>query len=272
MLVGKLQTLLLLILSLSIAHAQSFSIGLSDNTVNKVSNYSFTLFTSITSLNGTATLTFPSAGYNIVTSSALTSCYDTSNSAIALNCTVTSTTTITFRVISATIFLSIDNAITNPPYVDDFTISFDYTADDSTTYATQTAVLNTLVADSLTSASLSFSPVTTNTQSNLTVTMVNTNSIPSGGSVQLSFIGYTPTYTSLTFYPLTSSAYMTSSPTITDSGNDLLLSAVFSATVPAGTTLTFMVGSIKTPPTTSTAAFSVTILTSAKNNFINKID
>ena len=40
----------------------------------------------------------------------------------------------------------------------------------------------------------------------------------------------------------------------------------------AGTTLTFTIGSITTPPTTASSLYSITILTSAKASYLNKID
>jgi hypothetical protein len=102
--------------------------------------------------------------------------------------------------------------------------------------------------------------------------MVNKNLIPAGGSLQLTFNGYTPSYSNITINALTSGAFINVSALSVPSSNVFFFSSFFSSQVAAGTTLTFSISSIMTAPTTSSTAYSITILTSAKSSYLNRID
>ena len=85
-------------------------------------------------------------------------------------------------------------------------------------------------------------PNYTNTATNYTFVIVNKNSIPAGGSLQLTFNGYAPTTTSLTLS--SPSALVNTTITAVISGNVYFLPAFFRSTIPAGTSLTFSMASL----------------------------
>lgn len=269
-----IHTILLLILLIKPTEtAASITVSLGQNTINQQVQYTFQLTLGTTGITpGTATLTFNSSGYTFANSSAISNCYNTLTPTTLYSCYASSSTSISFRwlsTMSSPLYLSI-NPLTNPPYVDNYTVSFDFYADSSVTFQTVYGTINTLQPDTLTSCSMSFSPNYTNTLSNISFTMVNKNSIPSGGSLQLTFNAYTPSYSTLAIY--TTSGYINIASTITPSGSVFFMSGFFSSTVPAGTTLAFSIAFINTPPTIGSSLYSITILTSAKSNFLNKID
>lgn len=92
--------------------------------------------------------------------------------------------------------------------------------------------------------------------------------------MQLTFSGYTVSNTSA----LTVSAIGGSSTYINTTASSSFLSNVyffmtfFKTLVPAGTPLNFALSSLMSPPTTSSTAYSITVVTSATSNYQTKID
>ena len=264
---------------LTLAQPQTLTINPASNIINQNVQYTFQISLGATGITpGTATLTFDPTVFSFTNSSGITGCSNSIQPSTLYSCVASSANTISFTWTTAMpegsspLFLSI-NPLTNPPYVDNYTVSFDYAPDSGATFATISNTITGLQPDSLTSCAMTFSPAFTNSLSTITYTIVNKNSIPAGGSLQLTFNGYSPTNTSsLVVDPLTSSLLINSGATITSSSSVFFFSAFFSTLVAAGTTLTFSVGTITTPPTTSSSLYSITILTSATTSFLNKID
>jgi len=266
---------LLITLLLCYVKCATLTVNTGDNIIAQSVQYSFQINLAASGITpGTATLTFDPTVYTFTNSSAITGCYNTLNVSLLYSCYASAGNQISFRwttSMSSTspLFLSFSN-ITNPSYVDNFTVSFDYTPDSGGTFSTVTSTITGLQPDTLTSCAMNFSPNYTNSLSSITFTVVNKHQIPSGGSLQLTFNGYTPTTSSLTIS--NASVFINSGVTAVVTGSIISFSAFFNTLVPAGTTLTFTIGSITSPPTTSSSLYSITILTSAKANYLNKID
>lgn len=245
------------------------------NKINQVTTYVFTFNIGVTSiLPGTATISFPSPAYSFNTSS-ITSCYDSTDTSILFGCTLTNSSAFSFRWTSAMseqIFMSI-SSIKNPSYVDNYAVSFSFVSDSGTPFTTVSSSINSLQPDELTSCSMSFSPTFTNTYSAVTFSLVNKSPIPAGGSLQLTFVGYTPASngTSLSISVTTGASFINASSISTLIGAYYLLANFFTTAVPSSTTLVFTLSFMLSPPTTG-SSFSITMLTYASTNFQYKID
>jgi hypothetical protein len=249
----------------------SVTVSPGSNTINAAVIYTIQLNLGNTGIApGTATVTFNS-GYTFTNSSALANCYDTVSPSTLYSCYASSSNAISLAWtagMGTRLVFSI-STISNPAYVDNYTVAFSFAPTSGATFQTVTTTINTLQPDALTSCSLSFAPTYATSASTLSVTLTNKNAILAGGSLQLTFAGYTPTYSS----PSVSSASpYVSSVTPTPSGNVLFLSAVFTSAVPASTSITISISNVAAPPTTGSGLYSVTLLTSAKSSYLYKID
>ena len=97
---------------------------------------------------GTATLTFDPAVYAFTNSSAITGCFNTLSVTTLYNCYASAGNQISFRwttamPASSTLYLSF-SSITNPSYVDNFTVSFDFLPDSGATFSTVTSTISGL--------------------------------------------------------------------------------------------------------------------------------
>jgi hypothetical protein len=166
------------------------------NKINQINTYLFTFSVGVTSiLPGTATIVFPSPAYSFNASTGITNCYDSSDSSKTFNCTLANSSAFSFRwnaSLNESVYMAID-LIKNPSYVDYYVVNFTFVSDSNTPFTTISSSISSLQADELTSCSMSFSPSYTNTLSAVTFSIVNKNPIPAGGSLQLTFSGYTPT-------------------------------------------------------------------------------
>ena len=271
--------LLLLALTLALLllpiHPATLTVNPAGNTIAQSVQYSFQINLASAGITpGLATLTFDPAVYSFTNTTAITGCFNTISVTTLYSCYASAANKISFRwttAMSATspLFLSI-SSLTNPAYVDNFTVSFDFAPDSGATFSTVTSTITGLQPDTLTSCAMSFNPNYTNTLSTVTFTVVNKHKIPSGGSLQLTFNGYTPTSSSLTISAASASINTGVAAVVT--GSVFSFSGFFSSLVPAGSTLTFSIGSIMSPPTTASSLYSITILTSATTSYLNKID
>lgn len=160
----------------------------------------------------------------------------------------------------------------NPPYVDNFTISYSYyLLSDNSLYSSGSNTIKGLSPDSLTACSVSFSPNYTNSLATVTLQLTPKNSIPAGGSLQLSVSGYT-TGSTLTSVSTNSNALLNSTTFISTSVPTYILANFFAATIPAGTALTFSANSLLSPPSTATSTYSFTLTTLYTTNYLNSID
>lgn len=120
---------------------------------------------------------------------------------------------------------------------------------------------------------MTFAPTYTNTYSAVTFNIVNKSPIPAGGSIQLTFTGYTPSIntSSVSISVTNGSTYINTTVSTSVIGQFLLLPSFFTTAVPASTTLVFNLSFLMSPPTTG-SSFSITILTYASTNYQYKID
>lgn len=270
-----IRALIVLLVLLSVSNSQaSITVTPSSNIINQPAVYTFILnLGSSTNRPGTATLSFNATGYSFSNDTAITGCYNAITTSTRYYCWASSSTTISFRwntTMSSPLYLSI-STITNPTYVDNYVVGFSYVPDVTASFTTLYFTISSFQPDSLTSCSMSFSPNYTNTLSNITFTIVNKNSIPAGGSLQLTFSGYTPTASSLAIY--SSSSSVNTSAVITFDGSSVFfMNGFFRTLIAAGTSLSFSIAQIEGPPTISSSLYSITILTSAKDSFFYKID
>ena len=164
--------------------------------INEVNTYLFTFSVGATSLlPGTATIVFPSPAYSFSASSGITNCFDSSDNTKLFSCTLVNSSAFSFRwndTMGESVYMSI-SSIKNPSYVDYYTVYFAFASDNGTAFTTISSSITNLQPDDLTSFSISFSPSYTNTLSAATISIVNKSPIPAGGSLQLTFVGYTPT-------------------------------------------------------------------------------
>lgn len=265
-----IRTLVLLLVLLKASYSQaSITVTPSTNIINQPAVYTFILnLGSSTNRPGTATLSFNASGYSFSNSTAVTGCYNAITTSILYYCSASSSTSISFRwntTMSSPLFLAI-STITNPQYVDNYVVGFSYVPDVTASFTTLYFTISSLQPDSLTSCSMSFSPNFTNTLSNITFSIVNKNSIPAGGSLQLTFTGYTPTSSSLAISSSMPSINTSVIPSF-DGSSIFFMSGFFRSSVSAGTTLSFSIAQIRGPPTISSSLYSITILTSAKSTF-----
>jgi len=165
------------------------------------------------------------------------------------------------------------NSIKNPSYVDDYQVAFTFSSDAGLAFTTVYGYITNLIPDELASCSMAFAPTYTNSFSGVTFSIVNKNPIPAGGSIQLTFVGYTPSSnTSSLMVSVTSgSTYINTMVLSSVIGAYILLPNFFTNTVPASTTLVFKLSFLLSPPTTA-SSFSMTILTYASTNYQFKID
>ena len=166
---------------LALAQPQTLTINPASNIINQNVQYTFQISLGATGITpGTATLTFDPTVFTFTNSTAITGCSNTITNT-PYSCFASSANAISFRWTtsmpegSSPLFLSI-NPLTNPPYVNNYTVSFDYTSDAPTgTFSTISNTITGLQPDSLTSCAMTFSPAFTNSLSTITYTIVNKN-------------------------------------------------------------------------------------------------
>ena len=245
------------------------------NTINQLATYVFTLnIGDSPTLPGIATLTFDSTVYSFTNTTGITGCYDSTNSSILYNCYASSASSISFSWsvnMSIQVFLSINN-IKNPYYVSNFNVALSFSTG---SFSPVSGTINSLQPGSLATCSMAYAPSYANSYSAVTFSLVNSNRIPIGGSLQLTFAGFTPASTpaNLAISPSPGAAsYINTSALTSSVGVFYAFSNFFKSEVPASTPLTFTLSSFLNPPTTSTANYSITVLTYASTSYQNKID
>ena len=180
----QLYHLLLVTLSallIVLSQQQTLTINPSSNTINQNVQYTFQITLGAIGITpGTATLTFDSTVFSFTNTTAITGCSNAITTSTLYNCYASSSNSISFEWTtsmpegSSPLFLSI-NPLTNPPYVDNYTVSFDFAPNSGATFATINNQITGLQPDSLTSCSMTFSPNSTNSLSNITFNLVNKN-------------------------------------------------------------------------------------------------
>lgn len=268
-----IRVLILVLVLLVGSQAASITVTPSTNVINQAAVYTFILDLGSTSIRpGNATLSFNSS-YSFTNSPAINGCYNAITTSILYSCNASSSTSISFRWttnMNSPLYLAI-STITNPAYVDNYSVGFSFAADSQVTFQTIYFTMTSFQPDTLTSCSISFSPNYTNTLSNITFTITNKNAIPAGGSLQLTFTGYTPTSSSLAIYSTSPSINTAVVPSF-DGSSVFFMSGFFQSQINAGTSISFSIASILGPPTISSSLYSITILTSARDSFFYKID
>jgi len=247
------------------------------NTINQLATYVFTLNIGDTSiLPGTATLAFDSSVYTFTNSSGVTGCYDSTDSSILYNCSASSSSSISFKwsaAMGVQMYLNI-SSIKNPSYVSNFDVTLSFVPNGGGSFTSVVGTINSLQPDTLSSCSMTYSPSYANSYSAVTFSIVNKNPVPTGGSLQLTFNGFTPgsTPTNLAISTTTSAAFINTTALTSSVGVYYAFSNFFKAAVPAATTLNFTLSSFLNPPTTASGNYSITILTYASTSYQNKID
>jgi hypothetical protein len=249
----------------------------SNKKINQITSYILTFNIGNNSiLPGDATVVFPSSAFSFNSSSGITDCYDGTNTTNLYGCTIKNSSAFSFRWTQAMgdlIYMNI-NSIKNPSYVDDYQVAFTFSSDAGFPFTTVYGYITNLIPDELTSCSMAFAPTYTNSFSVVTFSIVNKNPIPAGGSIQLTFVGYTPSSntSSMSVSVTTGGTYINTTVVSSVIGAYILLPNFFSNAVPASTTLVFKLSFLLSPPTTASSYFSITILTYASTNYQFKID
>ena len=124
---------------------------------------------------------------------------------------------------------------------------------------------------------MSYSPSYTNSYSTITFNIVNKNSIPPGGSLQLTFNNYTAASSTSNLAINTTDSNLINTSTVTTTsttttGSYFGFNNFFKTNVTANTPLSFTLSSFLNPPTTSSTFYSITILTYYSTSYQNKID
>jgi len=247
------------------------------NTINQLATYVFTLNIGDPSiLPGTATLNFDSSVYSFTNTSGITGCYDSTDNTALYNCYASTSSSISFTwsaAMGVQIYLNI-SSIKNPSYVSSFDVTLNFASNGGSTFTPVVGTVNSLQPDTLVSCSMTYSPSYANSYSAVTFSIVNTNLVPSGGSLQLTFNGYTPASSpsNLAISVATGAAYINTSTLTTSAGVYFGFNNFFKADLPASTSLKFTLSSFLNPPTTSSSNYSITILTYASTSYQNKID
>lgn len=246
------------------------------NRINQITTYIFTFNIGNTSiLPGTAMIIFPSSAYSFNSSTGITSCYDSTNTSNLFGCTIRNSSAFSFRwtvPMADQIYMSI-NSIKNPSYVDNYQIALTFVSDAGSTFTPVYGTINSLLPDELVSCGMAFAPAFTNSYSAVTFSIVNKSPIPAGASIQLTFVGYTPSInsSSVSISVTNGSSFINTSASSSVIGQFVLLPSLFTTAVPASTSLVFRLSFLMSPPTTA-SSFSITILTYASTNFQYKID
>ena len=268
---------LLLLALITIAQADPLITAYPSNKkINQITTYILTFNIGNNSiLPGTATIVFPASAYSFNASSGITNCYDGTNTTNKYGCSIKNSSAFSFRwtgTMVDQIYMNIDS-IKNPSYVDDYQVAFTFTSDGGSSFNTVYGYITNLSPDELTSCSMAFVPTYTNSFSAVTFSIVNKNPIPVGGSIQLTFVGYTisSNTSSLSVSVTNGSIYINTTVVSSVIGAYILLPNFFSTAVPASTTLVFKLSFLLSPPTTA-SSFSMTILTYASTNYQLKID
>lgn len=160
----------------------------------------------------------------------------------------------------------------NPPYVDNFTISYDFILSNTQPYSTTSNLIKGLTADALTSCAVSFSPSTTYSLSSSTIQMQVKNSIPAGGSLQITINGYSLSSNTLTSINTLSNSSVLSTTLPTYNSQVYIFSSFFKSAISSGSVISFSLSTIMTPPTTQTNYYDFSITTLYTSNYFNQID
>jgi hypothetical protein len=160
----------------------------------------------------------------------------------------------------------------NPPYVDNFTVTYNFVYPNMTIFSTLTGKVSGLYADSLTACSLAFTPSSTNSLSVVTVSITTKNSIPAGGSLQLVVNNFVTSDSTPTVNVLSNGSILNSTAAGSSSGQNYFFSRLFSNNVPAGSIVSFSLSSLTTPPTTQTSYFNYYLATTYTTLYLNTID
>lgn len=247
------------------------------NTINQLATYVFTMNIGDASiLPGIASINFDTSVYSFTNSTGIKGCYDSTDNSVLFNCYAFNTTSIAFNWTEAMgnqIYLNISD-IKNPYYVSNFDVSLNFASDKGSPFTAVSGTINSLQPDTLTSCSMTFSPTYANSYSAVTFNIVNKNPIPLGGSLQLTFNGYTPASnsTNLAISASTGAAYINTTAITSSVSTFFGFSNFFKAAVPASTSLSFTLSFFLNPPTTSSTLYNITILTYATTSYQNKID
>jgi hypothetical protein len=273
--------LLLLALCFSAALSANILLTVSTPTINQYSIYSFQIVDSgAWAQAGTVQLTFQSPPYVFTNNTNISNCMETVTSTYILSCYASAANQISFKWTSSLVTalgstagdsLTFQLTLQNPPYVDNFNIAYAYFLSNGNQYSSASNTVKGLTADSLTACAVTFSPNYTNTLSTVTVQLTPKNSIPVGGSLELSVSGYTTTNT-LTSVNTNSNALLNSSTFISNSGQTYILSTFFASSVSGGTSITFSASSLMSPPTTALSTYSFTLTTLYTSSYLNSID
>lgn len=273
---------LLIITSCLLAPSLSASLTVSakSGVINQNSDYFFLISDTAWSLSGSVQLVFESPPYSFTNTTGITTCYDP-NTITALNCIASSSSTISFNwdpnMISGytqtgvTLQFYLQLTLINPPYVDTFTVTYNFIRSGSV-YSTLSGKVSGLYSDSLSACSLSFSPSYTNSYSVVTVGFTTKNNIPAGGSFQLVVNNYASSDASPTLNVLNNGSILNGSVVGSSSGQNYFFSKFFSSAVAAGSVISFSLSKLTTPPTTQTSYFNFYLASIYTTNYLNTID
>jgi hypothetical protein len=271
----------LLAVCFALGWTSSILLTVATPTINQHSLYEFQIFDSgAWSQPGIARITFQSPFYTFTNNSNISSCKETVTSSFILNCYASSSNQISFNWTSFLVTSLASNVgdtllfqvtVQNPAYVDAFSINYAYFLADGTPYSSASNIVRGLTADTLSSCAITFNPSHTSSIAAVTVQLTTKNSIPAGGSLQLSVSGYS-TDNTLTSVATNSNSMLNGSAFLSYSGQYYIFSSFFATSVGGGTTLTFTANSLLTPPTTALNTFFYTLSTLYTSSFQNPID
>lgn len=263
---------------------QTFGVNVNVATINSLTNYTFNIIDPSLNLSstvsGTITFTFTTGKYNLNPPSTYPCTEITSG--VSFTCTATSNTLSLPYPGSFTrnpsFNLQVQN-IKNPSNTAPTSVTYTFTYSNATIARTMQKTLNIYQPTSLTSCAVTFTPSTTLTlgKANFAVTIHSV--VESGGSIQLTFPAnwnsppntknYTPIgslgSSSPTFSLILNNGFLSSSPSLANSATQISLGSVFIQPAPSGTSLSFAVDNIMSPPTTSALNY-VTVTTMSADN------
>jgi hypothetical protein len=272
--------LLLAILQSTPASATLF-LTIDTPTIDQNSIYEFQFVDSgAWSQTGVVQITFQSPPYAFANSTTINSCKETVLSTYTLNCYASSSSSISFSwtaalvaAVSSSAGDSLTMAITlqNPSYVDNFNIAYTFTLTNGVQYSSGSTTLKSLVADTLTSCAVTFSPNYTNSLATVNIQFTPKNAIPAGGSIFFTAVGYTVGNTLTSINTLSNSA-LNSSAGISNSGQTYILTNFFTSGISSGASISFSVSSVMSPSTTALSTYSFNLTTLYTSSYLNSID
>lgn len=235
-------------------------------TINANTTYQITIVNGNlnTTTNSTAVIeiTFPSNFFTLNTSQTYT-CFNTNTPSQTYPCHASTTNVIQIsnpNITSLVGQISV-STIKNPGSQEQVTFSYVFKYSNGTIISQATSSLfRSYTPGNLQSCSVNFNPSSVQSTSTVTITMALGDQIPTNGSIYITFpsswtysanSSSTPVITSLTqtCTLISGGAYLTSALGCSTFGQQITINQCFSTTAPNGTSLSFSISNILSPPT-----------------------